>query len=470
MIPIRLCFLLACLTALATAAPSGKPNVLFIAVDDLNDWVGYLGGNDQSRTPHIDALAESGTAFMHAYCPAPVCGPCRTALMYGVAPYKSGSYGHHKIYEPAERIAATQMPLNEVFQKNGYTTRGCGKIFHYKETERGWDDYKYYFPSFKTEIIKYGRLDYGIQETDNDSDTADGQLADWTIAQLQQKHDKPFFIAMGLRKPHLPLTAPRKYYEQFKLEDIKLPNCPKDDLDDVPQAGKVFAHSMVGFIHEDAHAAVLEAGEQAWKELVRAYLATCSYSDANVGRVLDALNNGPYKDNTIVVLWGDHGWHLGEKEHWHKMALWERSTRTPFIICAPGMKPARIEASVTLQDIFPTLVDLCGLKCEQPLDGNSLKPLLENPDMAWDKPAIMCHGPGNFAIRQGQWRLIRYADGSEELYDIQGDPQEFTNLASNPGHEATLRSLRAQLPKTWAYVMGPRFQSFGGSFAPPPEQ
>ncbi|MCH7227326.1 sulfatase [Haloferula sp. A504] len=465
MIFLRLLAAIFCFCAPLAAAD--KPNVLFIAVDDLNDWVGYLGGHPQARTPHIDALARKGVAFQHAYCPAPVCGPSRTALMYGMAPHKSGSYGHHEIYSPAKRLPESQMPLNEVFQKNGYYTAGCGKIFHYREVERGWNEFRYQFSGFKTEIRKVGILDYGVQETDNDSDTADGKLVDWTIAQLQLEHDKPFFIAMGLRKPHLPWTAPRRYYEQIELEKVQLPPCPEDELADIPEAGKTFAHNMVGFHKKNDHAAILEDGIEGWRQLVHAYLATCSFADANVGRLLEALEQSPHRDNTIVVLWGDHGWHLGEKEHWRKMALWERSTRTPFIIAAPDMKAASIEAPVSLLDIFPTLVELCGLECGQPLDGNSLVPLLTGADKDWDKPVTISHGPGNFAIRQGPWRLIRYADSSEELYNIQEDPKEFTNLAAVPGHEATLNALREQLPKTWAHVIGPRFKNFPGAFAAP---
>lgn len=457
----------------AFAADSGpkKPNVLFIAVDDLNDWVGYLGGHPQGHTPNIDTLASEGAAFTHAYCPAPVCGPSRTALMYGISPHKSGSYGHHDIYTPGNLIPKEQLPLNLAFQNSGYYTAGCGKIFHYPE-KRGWDEYRKQIKGVaqktKEKLGERIQLGFGILETDSDSDTGDGKLTDWAIEQLQRQHDKPFFIALGLHKPHLPWDAPRKYFERFDLETVKLPHVPEDDLADVPEAGELFARTMVGFSRQNDHKAIT-AVDGAWEKLVRAYLATSSFADANVGRLLDALDKSAYSKNTIIVLWGDHGWHLGEKEHWRKMSLWERGTKTPFIIKMPGAKAngKRIEAPVSLQDIFPTLVDLCGIQIDQQLDGNSLKPLLMDPSAEWDKPVVISHGPGNFAVRKGTWRLIHYADGSEELYDIEADPGEFANLARNPEHQSKRQELRKHVPKSWRYVMGRRFKNFSDSFAEP---
>jgi len=458
-------------SANATADPQSKPNVLFIAVDDLNDWTGYLGGHPQAHTPNIDALANRSIAFTHAYSPAPACGPCRTALMYGLYPHRSGSYGHHGVYDPANLLSEDQLPLNLTFQNNGYYTAGCGKIFHYGE-KRGWDDYRRGFGGKRPESVDAPgpgiRMKTGAIDTDDDRETAEGKLANWTIEQLNADHDKPFFIAMGLYKPHLPWVSPRKYYDQHPLDKVELPPAPADDLDDVPDAGKLFAEQLVGFRPWNDHAEVT-AVEGAWRQLVRGYLASCSFSDANVGRVLDALAASPHADNTIVVLWGDHGWHLGEKSAWRKMTLWERGTRTPFIIRMPGQTVGqRVQAPVTLLDIYPTLVELCSLAIDQPLDGANLTPLLENPDADWNRPAIMSHGPGNFAVRLDQWRLIRYADGSEELYDIHRDPKEHTNLATDPAYDATRLKLREHVPGTWRYNMGPRFERFSNAFAKPP--
>lgn len=455
------------------AHDSKYPNVLFIAVDDLNDWVGFLGGHPQGYTPNIDTLANEGIAFTHAYCPAPVCGPSRTALMYGIFPHKSGSYGHHEIYNPENLISKDQLPLNLVFQKSGYYTAGCGKIFHYPE-KRGWDEYRRHINGVaqktKDELGKAIQLGYGVLDTENDSETGDGRLTDWAIEQLGRRHDKPFFIALGLHKPHLPWDAPKKYFDRLNLESIQLPHVPIDDLTDLSEAGRLFAKTRVGFSRQDDHKAITDV-EGAWQKLVRAYLATSTFADANVGRLLDALKNSEYSENTIVVLWGDHGWHLGEKQHWRKMSLWERGTKTPFIIKAPGMKGngSRVTAPVSLQDIFPTLLDLCGIQIDQHLDGNNLNPLLVDPKIAWDKAVITSHGPGNFAVRQGVWRLIHYADGSEELYNIESDPGEFSNLASDIAHQRERQKLQKHVPQEWLYVMGGRFKNFESSFAEPKE-
>ena len=451
----------------------GKPNVLFIAVDDLNDWVGCLGGHPQAQTPNIDALANEGVVFTYAYCPAPACGPSRTALMYGVLPHKSGSYGHSSVYNPENLLPKDSLPLNLLLQRNGYYTAGCGKIFHYGE-ERGWDAYVSNFQGVKMKSKALGSSrplsdwKFGPIDTENDSDTSDGKLTDWAIDQLKKDHEKPFFIALGLRKPHLPWYAPKKYFELYDPDEIKLPLTQEGDLEDIPAAGRIFAHNLVGFFNANDHEAITNK-KGAWKELVRAYLATSSFADANVGRLLDALKNSPHSENTIVVLWGDHGWHLGEKQHWRKMTLWEQGTRTPLIIRMPGAtgNGNQAESPVSLQDIFPTLVDLCGLEAKQQLDGNSLRPLLMNPKAVWDKPVLISHGPGNFAVRANQWRLIRYADGSEELYDLNKDPDEFSNLAVHPDYDDERKRLRQYLPKSWRYIMGPRFNEFPESFAKP---
>lgn len=461
-------------TERAAADTDRRPNVLFIAVDDLNDWIGCLGGHPQAKTPNIDRLAEESALFAHAYAPATSCAPSRTAVLFGMAPYKSGVYGHDQVHKDGAELPRTQLPLNRIFQKNGYHTAGCGKIFHGgKGHKQGWDEYVQNFPGVKAKPLDLGpdvRLGGGIQETDDDRKTSDGQLTDWAIAQLERKHDKPFFIALGLRKPHLPWDAPKKYFDLYDPETIELPEVPDDDLDDLPPAGKVFARNAVGYGSIGDHGPVT-ATEGAWRRLVHAYLATSSFADANVGRILDALRKSPHHENTIVVLWGDHGWHLGEKHRWRKFALWERSTKTPLIIRVPGANSVgkTVDAPVGLQDVFPTLTELCGLKVTQPLDGNSLAPLLADPSSPWDKPVLMTHGPGNFAVRQGNWRLIHYADGSEELYDVRKDPAEFTNLAPDPKREGSRASLRQHLPKRWLYVLGPRFEAFESSFSRSPE-
>ena len=459
-----------------------KPNVLFIAVDDLNDWVGYLKEHPQAQTPHIDKLAGESHAFTRAYCSAPLCGPSRTSLMYGIYPHRSGSYFHHETYSPERLIPSERIPLQLAFQKNGYYTSGSGKIYHggkgYNDT-RGWDNFgpslcdhsKSQMTYVFGEGTKRPLSDWGIGISETDPDTGlDSKIVNWATNRLSIQHKKPFFIAVGLRKPHAPWVAPKKFYDQYDAANIQLPEVLENDLEDIPDAGKYIAHTVYPFFKNKEHE-IIVAKDGTWEKLVHAYLATCSYADYNVGRILKALEESPYAKNTIIVLWGDHGWHLGEKEHWRKMTLWEQGTRVPFLIKTPGMTEGKIvNAPVSLQDIYPTLVDLCKLDLSQELDGNSLKPLLNKKDGAWDKPVLISYGPGNFAVRQEQWKLIRYADGSEEFYDISKDPNEYTNLAGNLEFQPALEKLSTSIPKTWKYIICPRTKPFEETLSRPNSQ
>jgi arylsulfatase A-like enzyme len=269
----------------------------------------------------------------------------------------------------------------------------------------------------------------------------DYHIAQYGIDYLGKEHEKPFFLGVGFVKPHLPWYVPRKYFEQFPLESIVLPKVLASDLDDIPQAGRKMAKP------DGDHAKVVKNDQ--WKLAVQGYLASILFLDAQVGRVMDALEKSPHANNTIVVLWGDHGWHLGEKEHWRKFALWEEATRVPLIFSVPGMTSAgaKCERTVTLLDLYPTLVELCSLPAREGLEGNSIVPLLKDSTAAWDKPAITTHGRNNHAVRSERYRYIRYADGSEELYDHQSDPLEWKNLAGDAQHAAAKSQLAATLPK-----------------------
>lgn len=454
------------------------PNVLFIAIDDLNDWVGFLGGHPQVKTPNIDALAESSVAFTHAYASAPVCGPSRTALMYGIYPHKTGSYGHHRIYNPNNlHVFDSLKTIPSAFRKNGYYTAGAGKLFHYQYDQK--DFHTYFYPSERklpdpdnsesfypddSLSSEFSGMAIGPLAPEDVEHTRDKRIADWAIGQLQKKHEKPFFIGIGFHKPHLPWTAPELYFDKFDLHEIQLPIVRDDDLADIPHMGKIFSQSLFGFYRMDEksdHEFITEE-PLLWKRFVRAYLATINYMDAMVGRVLDALHASRYSDNTIIVLWGDHGWHLGEKEHWRKMTLWERGTKTPLIFYVSGNSTngAKVKQAVSLQDIYPTLVELCNLEVKQKLDGNSLVPLLNKPDKEWNKPVLMSHGPGNFAIRSDKWRYIQYQNGDEELYDISADEHEFQNLAPDNNYDDIKKSLSQFIPDEFVQLYGPRFKQF----------
>ncbi|MEW6355380.1 MAG: sulfatase [Planctomycetota bacterium] len=431
------------------AAAGSKPNVLFIAIDDLNDWTGCLGGHPDTKTPHIDRLAARGVLFQNAFCAAPVCNPSRTALMTGVRPSTSGVYNNSQPWIP---VLPDTVTLEQHFKANGYQVIGRGKIYHGgKEGQylspKGWHEYvpRGENPSPKKRpangIPNTGHFDWG-PVTAPDEEMDDYKVARWTEEQLQKKYDKPVFIACGFVKPHLPWFVPQKYFDMFDPEKIALPNVKEDDLDDVPEMGKQMAKP------DGDHKSVIEHNQ--WRKAVQGYLATIAFVDYCVGIVLDALDKSPYAKNTIVVLWGDHGWHLGEKLHWRKFALWEEATHAPLLMVAPGVtKPdGRCPRTVSFMDIYPTLCDLCSLAKPDHLEGVGLMPLLKDPQAQWDRPALTTHGKDNHTVRSEKWRYIRYSDGSEELYDEVKDPMEWTNLAAKPEHADVKKALAAWLPKT----------------------
>ena len=285
-------------------------------------------------------------------------------------------------------------------------------------------------------IPKAGHFDWSPIDVP-DEETAGTRLAKWAGDFVKKERSKPFFLACGFYRPHLPWYAPRKYFERFPEESIQLPPFLENDLDDVPK-------SAMRSLRD--HDNVTSTGQ--WRKAVASYLACISYSDANVGRVLDALDSGPNRDNTIIVLWTDHGWHLGEKKHWRKFTLWERSCRVPLMFVAPGVTTANQTSprTVELLDIFPTLVDLCRLPAKPGLDGKSLRPLLSDPDAKWDKPAITSLGPDKTSVRTERWRYTRYPDG-EELYDHNSDSNEWYNLAGKREYSSTKERLASLFPK-----------------------
>jgi arylsulfatase A-like enzyme len=282
--------------------------------------------------------------------------------------------------------------------------------------------------------IKFGVIEGG------DEAVPDTQIADFGIARLGRNPGKPFFLVLGFHKPHMPWNVPQKYFDLHPLDKIQLPPHRTNDLDDLPSAGVKIAGAF------GDHAKVLASGR--WKEAVQAYLAAISYLDGQLARVLDALEKSPHETNTIVCFWGDHGWHLGEKSHWRKFALWEEATRAPLLWVVPGVTRAggRCERAVDFMSIYPTLCDLAGVPAPKHVEGASLRPLLADPKAAWDKPAVTTHGRNNHALRTERWRYIRYADDGEELYDHRADPYEWTNLAARAEHAALKKQLAAQLP------------------------
>jgi arylsulfatase A-like enzyme len=422
----------------AAAQEKKKYNVLFIAVDDLNDWIGPLDGYKGVKTPNIDKLAKQGMNFTRAYCPAPICNPSRTALLTGVRPSTSGVYQN---WEPWRRALPNAVTLPQYFMASGYEVVGVSKIFHDSFNDSA--SWQQYYPQQrqltpeKPPINGFGNFDWGPLQV-KDEDMADYKHVQRGIDFLKEIHDKPFFLAIGIKRPHLSWWVPQKYFDLYPLSTIITPKVIASDLDDVPAKGLSIAHAIpIEELNASTrnmwdHKFIVENDK--WKQAVQGYLACISFADAMIGRLLDALEQSPYKKNTIIVFFGDHGWHLGEKEHWRKFALWEEATRVPFIIVAPGIaKPNSVcERTVNLMDIYPTLISLCSLPAKQGLEAVDIMPLLKNPKLPWDHPSITTYGYGNHSVRTERWRFIRYNDKTEELYDHDADPFEWKNLASDP--------------------------------------
>ncbi|MCF7973121.1 MAG: sulfatase [Phycisphaerae bacterium] len=442
-----------------------RPNVLFIAVDDLNDWIGCMGGHAQAKTPNIDRLAASGMLFTNAHCAAPACNPSRTAIMTGRSPHTSGLYANG---QKMREVLPDAELLPRYFSRHGYWSAGSGKILHYFIDAQSWDDY---YPAKETENPfprtlypeqrpvslprggpwQYVETDWGPLDATDEEFGGDWLVSKWIGEQLQKEHDKPFFLACGIYRPHEPWFVPQKYFDLFPIEEIQLPaGYKEDDLDDLPPAGQRLGPNRY-FAHIQKH------GQ--WKQGIQGYLASIAFADAMVGRVIEALDTGPNRDNTIVVLWGDHGWHLGEKQHWQKYTGWRVCTRIPFIVRVPsgvpglpqGTRAASLCAKpVNLLSLFPTLTELADLPHKSDNDGPSIVPLLKSPQADWPHVSVTHLGtPGTYGLSAERWRYIHYANGDEELYDCRTDPYEWTNLATSENHRATLDELRALSPTTF---------------------
>ncbi len=418
-----------------------KFNVLIISVDDLNDWTGFLNGYPHPKTPSIDKLAREGVRFNNAHCAAPLCNPSRTAVLTGMRPGTTGLYDNTYNFND---VLHNVLTIPRYFKNNGYYVAGAGKLFHADYVNiADWDEYLLRDRDDIDSNIPKNKIGKAVWAAIEQGDEAldDTKMVDYVIYQLKQEHDKPFFLHCGTYKPHLPWYIPKKYYDMHPIESIVLPNVNENDFDDIPAMGKaMIEHSGKTWDK------LKESGK--WREAVQAYLAAQSYVDAQLGRLLKALGNSKYAENTIVLLWGDHGWHLGEKHHWTKNTLWEEATRAPLIIKVPGnvSNGKIVKEAVDFMNIYPTLADLCGLKIPEHCEGFSMKKLLENPDISIEQPAITTCKKGNHAIRDEKWRYIRYCDGTEELYNHEKDSMEWINLANNPKYNDVKSSFQKYLP------------------------
>lgn len=438
------------------------PNILMLIVDDLNDWVGPLGGHPNTKTPNIDRLAEQGTVFANAHAPAPLCGPSRASVMTGLSPSATGIYGHvsDNDIKLANDKAAQSTFISEYFRKHGYYTAAVGKVFHQKVADGSFDNFGgrvMRFGPYPEERMKWHdprtNTDWGAFP-DKDEQMPDYDSAKWLAQQLNTKHDKPFFMAGGFLRPHVPWYVPQKWFDMHPVEGLVLPPFLQNDLDDVPQIAKaVTEHPMMPTTEW-----AIENDE--WKNMVQGYLASVSFVDSCIGIVLDALEKSEYANNTAVVLWGDHGYSIGEKSKFAKMTLWERATRTPLIIKPPkNQRSAQgkqvSNKPVSLLDLYPTLVNMAGLPANPQNQGNDISPLLKDPNSNWEHAAVTTYGPNNHAVKTERFRYIQYEDGSEELYDHTQDSDEWHNLAGDPAYAETIVKLRKHLPTNraaWSQV------------------
>ncbi|MEN8228064.1 MAG: sulfatase [Bacteroidota bacterium] len=491
-----------------------RPNVLLIMLDDLNDYPRYLGGHPQAVSPNIDALAKEGIVFTNAHSNAPVCAPSRSSMLTGIYPHVSQNYGFKKWFK--NPVLSNCKSLAAYLGENGYQTYGTGKLMHHKRKSE-WTQYGtngYYgpvaydgvkgaaHPSVPEEYSSIGLLDgtfasladvpavapsedtpgyTGWYNTaankpfryvnDDDRDLMEDEIsAHWAVSKLKELEqsgtDDPFLLAVGFIRPHTPLVAPQKYFDMFPLEDLQLPLILEDDAEDCFYR-TVFSSNSKGIRAYEAIKAAYPTFEEGLKEYVQAYLASVAFADEQVGKVLTALRNSKFDNNTLVILTSDHGYNHGEKDFLFKNSLWEESTRTPLIIRAPGIGDnagKEVDHPVSLIDIYPTINDYCGVRGSNMvndsgavLSGFSMKPFIDNPESGtWDGPdvALTVVGSGsgnlspdaqNYSIRSKDLRYIRYRNGKEELYDHVNDPQEWKNLEADPAYSNVKAEMKRKL-------------------------
>ena len=438
-----------------------QPNVLFISLDDMNDWIEPLGGNPQSQTPNLLAFSKEAVNFTKNYCASPGCNPSRGALLTGMHTYRTGLYSNYQDWRKIPEMA-NAITLNQMFKNAGYFTAGAGKIYHYEQVDSlGWDTY---YPSITKPMpddnfpsktpanmprfkYSYNMFDWGPLSI-SDEETGDYSSVRYISEQLNKKQDKPFFLACGIYRPHHPWYVPQKYFDQYPLEKIQLPPLLENDTDDLGPVAKELVTRGGNY-----HKHILAAGQ--WKKAIQGYLAAIAFSDAMVGRLLQNLSKSAYAENTIVVIWSDHGWQLGQKNHWRKFALWENVIRSVLMIKVPktaalpqGSAKGQATTNLTsLLDIYPTLAELCQLPKPKEVDGKSLLAILKDPHKKVLRPIISTYDYGSYSVRYDKWHYIRYIDDSEELYDLESDPNEWHNLDKKPALNKTKEKLANFIPK-----------------------
>lgn len=435
-------------------------NVLFLAADDLNTALGCYG-HPVVKSPHVDSLAARGVRFERSYCQFPLCGPSRASLLTGLRPDSTKVLDNNIDFRKFHPDAVT---LPQLFKEAGYFAAREGKMFHMNvpgevgspkyQDEKSWN-HSVSPQGLEQKTAGEGRrlsppgVNFGMQwiSAASAAGQADSNAADHALALLEQQRRDPFFLAVGFVRPHLPFVAPSRFYDLYPLSSIPLPRSVTGDLDDIPLASRSVRPMLWDNMKMDQHAI---------GEALRGYYASTSFMDEQLGRVVSGLERMGLADNTIIVFWGDHGWHLGEHTRWQKMSLMEESARAPLIIAAPGKKGngKACRSLVEFVDIYPTLAELCGLKAPDSLEGQSLTRLLENPRRAMKKAAftqLVYQDIKGASVRTERYRYIRWdgRGGGEELYDHDKDPGEITNLASRPESRGVLEQHRKFLKAGW---------------------
>lgn len=460
----------------AAVADDQPLNVIIVMADDMN---GYVFKDDfpgpTPVTPHLDAFRESSVTFRNAYCPAPSCMPSRAAFFSGMQPFRSGVYWNDSSpWDRPQFLEIEAMP--QWLRNHGYTTFAVGKVYHHRlppEMKRmHWDndprviDTQGYgpFAAEEDQVVdpdsdepEWARRFWGVTEwTGPDTDFPDVRVLNNIRNFLSRDHEQPFFLVQGLWRPHTPFTAPQRFFDLYDPEEFEIPPegfCP-DDLDNIPPMGRelaaIWGHrfGMVGPEHPER-----------WRRFIHGFLACTSFADWTFGQTLEALRESRYADNTIVIFVSDNGYHTGEKHHWEKTTLWEIAALVPMVIHVPGHQNAGtvLTQPAGLIDVYPTLVDLLGLPSPgHELCGNSLQPIMDNPDLPWFYPAVTVENEGMYSARMGNFRFIQYSDGTEELYDHAADPTEFRNLADDPAYESVRENFRRWMPSEWVPTVGGR--------------
>lgn len=462
-----------------TSTQSIRPNVIMFVMDDLNDWVTPLGYN-QVRTPNMDRLSIQGVTFTNAQAPGVFCAPSRTAIFTGMYASSTGCYENEVFRYDHPDLVTIQM----AFKEAGYNTYGAGKLYHHRSGYvdlRGWDEYftrsqevrdmayemnSYYmddvprpdpypYSPYYRNSDRDGKsalhLEWGPIPNEKEDEMADVIRTNWMCDMLKRNHEEPFFMALGMYSPHYPNYAPQKYFDMYDGDQLELPLYKEDDLDDLSPAIRKFYTNR-----SKQHKELEKYG--ALKDALEGYLASISFADANLGKLMDVLDASPYKDNTIVLVWSDQGFHHGEKGHWGKHTLWQRTTRVPFIWAGPGIASnQKVPATVSLIDIYPTLIELCNLPIDRKFEGVSLLSSLEYPSTAKDRNVFVPHAERrSYAVVNKDWRYIYYRDGAEEFYDVNKDPNEWYNLISDKTYDPIIEEMKKAAPVVFAPSATPR--------------